>query len=163
MATCPLPTSLQPYLEILSDIFASHQVVLAYLFGSQAEGEARRSSDIDLAVLLNPAMPRERWFDVHLSLAGTVCDALGRNDVDVVVLNQATALLCMEIVRHGQIIYEDPVTQPGVDFASQTIVQFADTEHFRRINRQYFEERINARRKAGRNIHRPSTQLERAV
>ncbi|MCX7682029.1 MAG: nucleotidyltransferase domain-containing protein, partial [Anaerolineae bacterium] len=45
-------------------MFARHGVVLAYLFGSQAEGRAGPLSDVDIAVLLGPQVPEERWTQV---------------------------------------------------------------------------------------------------
>lgn len=45
----------------LKGIFVKHGVVLAYLFGSQAEGTGRPSSDVDIAVLLPDGTPRLNW------------------------------------------------------------------------------------------------------
>ncbi|RLC56366.1 MAG: hypothetical protein DRI80_16390, partial [Chloroflexota bacterium] len=52
---------MEAYLPQLHDLLARHGVVLAYLFGSQAEGTAGPLSDVDIAVLLGPEVPRERW------------------------------------------------------------------------------------------------------
>ena len=68
-----------------------------------------------------------------------------RNDVDVVVLNEATPLLAYQIIRHGQIIYEDEATRPAVDFATYTIRRYADTAPLRRLKRRYLEEWLEAR------------------
>ncbi len=45
----------------LKGIFVKHGVVLACLFGSQAEGTARPSSDVDIAVLLPGGTTRLNW------------------------------------------------------------------------------------------------------
>lgn len=133
-------------LSELQQLFVKHGVVLAYLFGSQAEGKARRSSDVDIAVLLPPATPRKKYFDVRLSLINELTDVFHRNDVDVVVLNEATALLAREVVRHGKVIYEDEKTRPAVDFMVRTMSYYADTEHFRKLSQAYLVERIDRRR-----------------
>jgi uncharacterized protein len=108
--------NLEPYLPALRDVFVYQGVVLAYLFGSQAEGTARPSSDIDFAVLLPPGTPREQFLDARLSLINAVMDVLHTDKVDLVVLNEATPLLMHQVVKFGRVLYEDPVTQPAVNF-----------------------------------------------
>ena len=53
---------LEPYQQALSEAFERHGVVLAYLYGSQARGDAGPLSDVDVAVLFSPDVPeRERF------------------------------------------------------------------------------------------------------
>jgi predicted nucleotidyltransferase len=132
----------------LKEIFVKHGVVLAYLFGSQAEGMARPSSDVDIAVLLAPDTPRGKFFDVRLRLINDLAEALHRNDTDVVVLNEATALLAHEVVGYGKLLYEDEATRPALDFTVSTIIRYADTAHFRKLAWDYLSETIEARRRA---------------
>lgn len=136
------------YREQYQQVFSTHGVTLAYLFGSQAEGKAGPLSDVDVAVLLGPQVEREQWFQVQLDLIGALTCMFHRNDVDVVVLNEATPLLAYQIIRHGQIIYEDEATRPAVDFATYAIRRYADTAPLRRLKRRYLEEWLEARRQA---------------
>jgi len=131
--------------EDLAGIFVSHQVVLAYLFGSHAKGIGRPSSDVDIAVLIDPQVPEERWLDLHLQLADALSGALGRENLDVVLLNRATGLLGMEVVRDGILLFEDPETMPASGFWSYAVRYYADTQHFRDISREYLEEWVAAR------------------
>ncbi len=71
----------------LRSVFASQPVVLAYLFGSQASGTGTPLSDVDIAVLLEPNTPSPGT--VQATLISDLMLALGRSDVDVVVLNTA--------------------------------------------------------------------------
>ena len=137
---------IQEHLEQLRQLFSTHGVVLAYLFGSQAEGKAGPLSDVDIAVLLEPQVDRERWFQVQLDLMGELTSLFHRNDVDVVILNEATPLLAYQVVRYGQIICEDNDSQPAVDFATYTISRYADTAPLRRLKRRYLEEWLAERR-----------------
>jgi uncharacterized protein len=86
-------------------------VVSVYLFGSQAAGRAHRESDVDLAVLLRWDVyptPRER-FEARLWLIADLAVALGRNDVDLVVLNDAPPLLGRHVVTTGRrLLCTDP-------------------------------------------------------
>jgi predicted nucleotidyltransferase len=82
-------------------------VVSAYLFGSQSEGRAHRESDVDVAVLLDRhlfATSRER-FEERLRLIGELGSALGRNDVDLVILNDAPPPLGARIVTEGRCVF----------------------------------------------------------
>jgi predicted nucleotidyltransferase len=129
------------HLDELKAIFVKHGVVLAYLFGSQAEGSARPGSDVDIAVLLPPGTPRETFLDVRLSLTNELVDVFHK-DVDVVVLNDAMALLAYEVAQHGVLLYEDEATRPAVDFLVAATIYYADTAHFRRLALSYLAEDV---------------------
>ena len=78
-------------------------VASAYLFGSHSEARSHRESDLDVAVLLDRRVfgtNRER-FEERLRLIGAVGSALGRNDVDLVILNEAPPDLGARIVAGG--------------------------------------------------------------
>ena len=134
------------YEEQLGEIFAAHGVVLAYLFGSQAEGKARPLSDVDIAVLLGPQVDRERWSQVQLDLIGELMNLFHRNDVDVVILNRATPLLTHEVVRFGQVLYEaEPGTQ--VDYEVAALRRYVDTEPLRQLQDHRLLERVEEYRR----------------
>ena len=130
----------------LREVFVQHGVTLAYLFGSQAEGTGRPSSDVDIAVLLPHERFQQMKADEYFGLAGAVGGALERGDVDVVYLNEAPPLLAFEVIRHGLILYEEPQLRPAVDYAARTLSRYADTACFRRLTWQYLAERVQARR-----------------
>ena len=133
----------------LKTIFVKHGVVLAYLFGSQAEGRARPASDVDIAVLLPHNMMPLKTFDKQFKLIAELEDALGVREVDVVILNAAPPLLAFEVVKHGKVLYEDPMTRPAVDFAVYALSRYADTIPFRQLQHRYLFENIE-RHKAER-------------
>lgn len=82
------------------------QVVFSYLFGSAAREEPSPLSDIDIAVYLSKNNSRD-FFDLKLSLHADICRALGRNDVDIVVLNTAENLMLLDsIIRNGIVLYD---------------------------------------------------------
>lgn len=90
------------------------KILFAYLFGSQARGEATVASDFDLAVYCAGSGPEE-FFAVRLDLYGDLCRALRRNDVDILILNSANTILRDEVVRHGLLIY-DRDSEARMDF-----------------------------------------------
>jgi uncharacterized protein len=76
------------------------EVRLAVLFGSTARGQARKGSDVDLGLLLEPV---ER--PVRLHVEAELARAAGR-EVDIVDLNEAPPLLRFEITRDGVVLLE---------------------------------------------------------
>jgi predicted nucleotidyltransferase len=97
-------------------------VLSAYLFGSRSEGRSRRESDVDVAVLLDRRLfgtSRER-FEVRLRLIGELGRALGRNDVDLVILNDAPPGLGARIVTRGARVFR---SDPEADHAFVRDVQ----------------------------------------
>lgn len=86
-----LTKALEPHVEVLE----------AYLFGSQARGDAHASSDVDVAVYLDKNAKLASAFGHAADIGADLMAALGRNDVDVVVLNDAPPLLYHRVLRDG--------------------------------------------------------------
>lgn len=85
------------------------RVLDAYLFGSVARGDDALRSDVDVAVFVDPRLDvRERAY-LTLDLRTALIGALGRNDVDLVLLNDAGPLLYHRVLRDGaRLIARDP-------------------------------------------------------
>lgn len=77
------------------------EILEAYLFGSRARGQARRDSDVDVAVYVDQARVRASKWGYEADLTTDLMVALGTNDVDVVVLNRASILLYHRVLRDG--------------------------------------------------------------
>jgi predicted nucleotidyltransferase len=73
----------------------------AYLFGSRARGDSTPVSDIDIAVYVDRDITPDRHSEYAAQLAAALMTALGRNDVEVVVLNDAPPLLYHRVLRDG--------------------------------------------------------------
>ena len=89
---------------LIAHLESQPDIVAAYLFGSMAQGRATPHSDIDLAVLLNIEDDMER-FHRRLALMGAL-DRFADREVDVIVLNDASPLLCHQVLKTGRLLYE---------------------------------------------------------
>lgn len=112
-------------------------IVSAYLFGSVADGRAHRESDLDVGVLLDRLVypdARDR-FEARLELTGRLGTATRRNDVDVVILNDAPPHLARAIVTGGRRVFcADPEADHA--FLRTTMLRAADLEPFLRRARR---------------------------
>jgi predicted nucleotidyltransferase len=119
-------------------------VSLAYLFGSVARGEARRASDLDLAVLFT-----ERPGPTRISEMVVAVERIARRRVDLVVLNTAPPLLAHEVISTGRLLVCRDDRERAA-FEALTTIRYLDTGHLRRIQHQYLRERADAQRAAAR-------------
>lgn len=95
--------------QLLADQVASllPDVVAVYLFGSCADGTARRGSDVDLAVLAPEPLPAEEIAFARDSLAET----LGR-DVDLLDLRRLSTVMRSQIVSTARLLLDrDPTSR----------------------------------------------------
>ena len=97
----------QSSVERLRQAFKGREwgVAAAYLFGSVARGESRPGSDLDVAVLLEPAPERGTFESLRLDLRAELESDLGRK-VDLVVLNYAPPDLAHRVLRDAVLIIE---------------------------------------------------------
>lgn len=72
-------------------------LIALYRFGSQASGEARPESDVDLAILAAAPCAPERLLALREELA-----TLLHREVDLIDLRAATTVLRMQVLAHGE-------------------------------------------------------------
>lgn len=77
-------------------------LVAAYVFGSQADGTARATSDVDLAVLAERPLPAMERF----ALQGDLARALRAEAVDCVDLRAASTVMQMQVVSTGRVLLD---------------------------------------------------------
>lgn len=97
-------------------------ILMAYVFGSQARGLPTPQSDFDIAVLLSETP--HRLLDYYLCLLNKLTDALGDN-VDLVILNVSPPLLKYLVIKDGKPIY---IRDEGarVAFEARAIDEYLD-------------------------------------
>lgn len=105
-------------------------VVAGMLFGSQAAGAAGPLSDVDIAVWLDPELPREKLSSLRSELALAAIEALGTDEVDVVVLNEAPPLLRHRAMKGATRLFDrDPRARVRLETAA--LLDYFDTAPLR--------------------------------
>jgi predicted nucleotidyltransferase len=125
----------------LNEMFERNGVVLAYLYGSQARGDAGPLSDVDVGVLFDHNVSQDGQFDRVLRLIGDLGRLLHRDDVYVVNLAEASPLLRHRVYHDGRLLY-CPNDAERVRFATTALRDYVDTEPLRRIKRKYVLQRF---------------------
>lgn len=85
----------------------------AYLFGSQATGDASEASDTDLAVLL----PSPLSADLRWELMGQLAELLNQ-DVDLVDLRSASTVMQHQILQDGKRIWNQGIDTDEFELAA---------------------------------------------
>ncbi len=70
-----------------------------WVFGSQAEGKATATSDVDLAALFAARPPRDALFSARLEI-----EELLRKPVDLIDIEAASPILAMQVLRRGRVL-----------------------------------------------------------
>jgi len=113
-------------------------VVAVYLFGSVARGQARPSSDVDVAVLYERTPPPTLdglGFDLAHELELAV-----RRTVDLVVLNRAPSDLVHRVLRDGVLVVERD-RRRRIEFEVQSRNEYFDLQPIRARYRRLQAER----------------------
>ncbi len=117
-----------------------NDVLLAYLFGSLAKGECNQSSDVDIAVLLNPEIPVASLYDVYRDLHVGIYETIGTERFDLVLLNKAPLTLKFTIIAEGKLIYARS-TKILNEFELDVLRKYQDTAYLRAVQNRYLKER----------------------
>lgn len=107
-----------------------------WLFGSEAQGQSRRDSDIDLAALFCRRVCPNDLQDARTDLA-----ALFGRDVDLVDLSRASPALGMQVLRHGKLI-ADACPSIRIDFQMLLPSRYEDLRIVRAPVERALKERL---------------------
>jgi predicted nucleotidyltransferase len=105
-------------------------VVAAMLIGSQARAKAGPLSDIDIGVWHEPGLDPGERLELRLELAGGAGEALGTDEVDIVLLNEATPLMRHRAIRDARRLIERDAKE-RVRLESRAILDYLDTKPLR--------------------------------
>ncbi len=125
-------------LREINKIFSKQKVIFAYLFGSQKKGNIGRLSDIDIAIYFDEKISESERFDRKLKIAAEFSFLLKRDDIDIVVLNDAYPLLQHRIIKQGEIIFSSD-EKKRIDFEIKSVLRYLD---FKPLLEKYTKETL---------------------
>lgn len=111
-----------------------------WLYGSEAQGTSRQDSDVDLGALFRRRPTALEVFDARAELA-----AMLHREVDLVDLEQASPILCMQVLRYGRLLV-DRNPKRRYAFFSRTISMYEDVKIVRREAERRLYERMSSGR-----------------
>jgi uncharacterized protein len=132
---------IETYRDALNTVFTEHGVVVAYLYGSQARGDAGPLSDVDIAVLFSRQVPAEFRFKHILGLHSDLARVFERDDVNVVDLEKGTPLLNNNVRLYGIVLYCSD-EKVRVRFELRALQQYLDTKPLRREMNRAMSKRL---------------------
>ena len=97
-------------------------VVFAYIFGGLARGDVRPLSDVDIAVYVKN---KENLSEYKMRLFEEITNALGTDEVDLVMLNTASVCISGRILQNKQILVDKFPFQRHA-YESLTLREFFD-------------------------------------
>ena len=101
------------------------EIVALYCFGSYAGKRVGPLSDVDLAVLIDPQVPQNQYFNKRLSIHALAARILKTDEIDIVILNSAPPLLAHRVLKSRKILYERDSAK-RTDFEVQAIRRYLD-------------------------------------
>src|ERR1700676_3023053 len=127
----------------LNQLFSQSPVNAASLAGSLSSRTSfGHLSDVDIAILLMDQIKADQFLDYRLYFFSELAKHLESDAIDVVILNQASQLLKVQVIKHGQILYSRDEKQ-RVSFESKTVMEYLDFKKFDDIQRQALTRRLH--------------------
>jgi len=123
---------------LVSFLPSRREIEAAYVFGSVVTGRLRPDSDVDVAVLVSQKVMRRDPFRYRLELMADLTAVLKRDDVDLILLNQAPPLLAHRVLKKGRLIFERSASA-RVAFQVRTVNRYLDTVPMRDLYLTYLK------------------------
>ncbi len=125
----------------MEKLFEKRKVIFAYLFGSQADGTAVESSDVDIAVMFDDGIDEDERFKNRLKLMTELSQIFKGKEVEVVSLNDIRDILFkFAIVQPGRIIFKKDY-DALLDFDLKTTNEYYDFKPFLKMYNEAYAER----------------------
>jgi len=119
-------------LERLTKALDREGVVAAMSIGSHPSEAADPLSDVDIAVWHDPELEPASVLQLQARLAADAGHAIGTREINLVMLNHASPLICHSAIRDGKRIIERDRDE-RVRLETRAILDFLDTAPLREL------------------------------
>lgn len=126
----------------LNQLFAQSPVNAAYLRGALSNRTAfGHLTDVDIAILLMDQVKADQFLDYQLYFFSELAKRLESDNIDVMILNQASLLLKLQIIKSGQILYSRD-EKHRVSFETKAVMDYLDFKKFDEVQNQALSRRL---------------------
>src|SRR5436305_6400615 len=114
----------------LNQLFTQNPVNAAYLAGSLSSRTSfGHLTDVDIAILLMDQIKSDQFLDYQLYFFSELAKRLESDSIDVVILNQASLLLKLQVIKYGQILFSGDEKR-RVMFETKAVMDYLDFKKF---------------------------------
>ncbi len=126
----------------LNQLFTQSPVNAAYLAGSLSTRTSfGHLTDVDIAILLMQQIKSDQFLDYQLYFFSELAKRLESDNIDVVILNQASLLLKLQVIKYGQILFSRD-EKLRVSFETKAIMDYLDFKKFDEIQNRALSRRL---------------------
>lgn len=127
----------------LNQLFVQSPVNAAYLAGSLSNRTSfGHLTDIDVAILLMDQIKSDQFLDYQLYFFSEMAKRLESDNIDVVILNQASLLLKLQVIKYGQILFSRDEKQ-RVSFETKAVMDYLDFKKYDDIQNRALSQRLH--------------------
>ncbi len=128
----------------LNQLFQQTPVDAAYLSGSLATRAAfGEMVDVDIAILLADQIAADQFLDYQLYFFSELSKRLESDALDVFILNQASLLLKLQVIKYGQILYSRD-EKKRTAFEARAVVDYLDFRQMDEVQNRALARRLRA-------------------
>ena len=126
----------------LNQLFAQSPVNAAYLSGSLSNRVSfGHLTDVDIAILLMEQIKSDQFLDYQLYFFSELAKRLESESIDVVILNQASLLLKLQVIKYSQILFSRD-EKMRISFETKAVMDYLDFKKFDEIQNQALGRRL---------------------
>src|SRR5205085_7862153 len=126
----------------LNQLFTQNPVNAAYLAGSLSSRTSfGHLTDVDIAILLMDRIKSDQFLDYQIYFFSELAKRLETDSIDVVILNQASLILKLQVIKNGQILFSRNEKQ-RISFETKAVMDYLDFKKFDEIQNQALVRRL---------------------
>lgn len=127
----------------LNQLFTQNPVNAAYLAATlSGRTSFGHLSDVDIAILLMDQIKSDQFLDYQLYFFSELAKRLESESIDVMILNQASLLLKLQVIKYGQLLFSRDEKQ-RIAFETKAVMDYLDFKKFDDIQNQALSRRLH--------------------